>query len=99
MLRAALLLQQFHLLRNALGGASMKGASVDRLGAPVAPVRAAAAGDQVERKESVRALPCLTIRFQVNQVARRKWQGVEFANQRPRSAAHQVAIRDRKSVV
>src|SRR5258706_16244848 len=74
-----------HLTSDSFGRSEMVVRTEYRLSAPVTAIRAAAAGDQVQRKISVSGLPRLAIRVEVRQIPCGVGQCVELGDWRGRA--------------
>src|SRR5687767_15813159 len=59
-----------HFRRNAVWRSDVEGVAVDWLCTPVAFVRAASTGDEIQRKEAVRLFPYCFVSFDLGQVPR-----------------------------
>src|SRR5207248_9112415 len=67
--------------------------TVNRPGAPIAPIRAASAGDNITREKTVSRFPGVMISFAINEVASGELQRVEIAQDRPGRTLKNFAAR------
>ena len=87
-----------HFLRHQGRGPAVVGVTPDGLGAPVAAIRAAAAGNHIQRKVAVGRMPGAAIGLGIHQVPGGRGQGIEIGDGRAvRGVADAAAVPKRQT--
>src|SRR5262249_17276680 len=76
-----------HFLGDTLCGPSVVRIAVDRLCTPVAPVRAATARYEVQRKEAMRFCPSVAVAINIDEFSCRQREQIQIAHQRSRRSS------------